>query len=133
MHSDSIDTNIIVHGIVNDVPEQRKKIHAFLGERNTTHHVSILAIYEAVYVLEKIYQKPRKEIAELLTFFLTRFSDTLIYNQGLFTMAISLWVENLKLSFADCILATEAEINHIEPLYTLDKKLAKQAGAAKML
>lgn len=133
MHSDSVDTNIIIHGIVNDNPERRKKIHEFLSKQDAIHHVSNLAIYEAVYVLDKIYQKPRKEVADLLLFFLTRFSDTLVHNRGLFAMAIQMWVKKPSLSFADCMLAEEAVANHVEPLYTLDKKLANQMKTAKLL
>ena len=76
--SDSLDTNLMLRLIMNDVPERREK------------------------VLNLLYTFP-------------------------------LYLEHPKLSFYDCCLACYAEIKHHEPLFTFDKKLAKQLPQAKAL
>lgn len=133
MHSDSIDTNIIVHGIIKDIPGQRELAHRLLNTEGVIHHLSISAIVESIYVFEKLYHKSRKEIGELMLFFLTRYSDVLIYDHKLVEQTFLMWLSHPKLSFVDCLLSKEAEIKHAEPLYTFDKKLATQSKPAKLL
>ncbi len=132
MHSDSIDTNVIVHGITTDDLVQRKKILAFLSQPNSLHHLSTIALAEAVFVLERVYRKPRVEVANLINFFLTRYSDVIEYDHVLIARTIPFWMEHPKLSFTDCLLASDAELTNREPLVTCDKKLARQSPSAKL-
>ena len=64
-----IDTNVILRYLLADHPEQFEKVRAFMEEVKTgTRRVlipeSVLA--ECVYVLLKVYEVPREEIAEKL-------------------------------------------------------------------
>ena len=133
MESDSLDANILVHYIVNDIPSQRQAVTKLLSIPGSTHHVSDLAISETIFVLEKTYARSREEIASLLTLFFSFYSDSIDYNRDITSKIFSVYLSHPKLSFNDCYLAHDAEISHAEPLFTFDKKLAKQHPSAKLL
>ena len=61
------------------------------------------------------------------------FDDVLNYNRGLFDLVLPYYESHPSLSFNDCMLAFYAELNHAEPLFTFDAKLAKQHPSAKKL
>ena len=131
--TDSLDTNVVLRYILNDIPEQKQKAIKLLSSKNTKHFLSNQALVEVFFVLEKYYNVSRDKTVDVVSFFLTRFDDVLEYDNALTRIAIPLYLEHPKLSWADCALAAEAEINHHEPLMTFDKKLAKQAPQAKLV
>ena len=133
MATDSIDTNIILRYIVGDVPGQAIAAEDLLRAPGDTHRVEDLVISETVYVLSTQYGKSRREVVDLISFFLARFSDTLDYNHKLTAEVFPFFLAHPKLSFNDCCLVAYAEINHAEPLFTFDKKLSAQAPGAKLL
>ncbi len=131
--TDSIDTNIVLRCILNDVPEQRDAAMRLLKTPNSTHYLSDQAILECIYVLEVTMGLPREDVVDLLSFFLTRYDGVITYNRALTKLAFPYYLKYPKLSWADCALAAEAEINHHEPLFTFDKKLASQLSQAKLV
>ena len=131
--TDSLDTNIVLRYILNDIPEQKQAVIKLLSSKNTTHFLSNQAILETFYVLEKCYSASRDTAANAVSFFLTRYSDVLDYDINLTRIAFPLYIAHPKLSWVDCALAAEAEIKHHEPLYTFDKALARQTVQAKLL
>ena len=133
MLADSIDTNIIIHSILDEPGAQRERIMQFLNRPDATHFVFDIAISEAVYVLEKFYLQSRIEIANNLTLFFDQFNDCLKYNKAITKMILPFWVEHPSLSFNDCYLGFRAEFDSVEPLFTLDKKLAAQHPSAKLI
>ena len=133
MPSDSIDTNIIVHGIIADPQSMRERIWDFLEQSDCLHRVFDLTIAEAIYVMDSIYEQSRTQIAENLTLFLNQFGDKLDYNRTITKMILPFWVKHPSLSYNDCYLAFMAELANVEPFVTLDKKLAKQQSSAKLL
>ena len=130
---DSLDTNIIVHGIINEPALQRQKIWDFLTNSPSRHRVFDMAISEAAYVFGTTYGQTRNEIANNLTLFFHQFDDKLDYNRTMIKMVLPFWVEHPSLSLNDCYLAFEAEFRNAEPLMTLDKKLAAQHPSAKLI
>ena len=54
-------------------------------------------------------------------------------NRMLFDRALMLFQSHPALSMEDCCLAVYAELNDAEPLYTFDKKLAKQSPTAQLV
>ncbi len=128
---ESIDTNIILRAILNDIPEQCQKARKLLSRPNSSLHVSDLAIAETVFVLEKCLCYNRDTIAKVLNLFLS--TPSLNYNAGLFTNVFPFYVEHPQLSFNDCCLAVYAALNQAEPLWTFDRKLAIQSPTAKEL
>ncbi|MBR2831132.1 PIN domain-containing protein [Candidatus Saccharibacteria bacterium] len=131
--TDSLDTNVILRCILGDIPEQREKATEFLRNSSSMHYISNQAILECIYVLEVTIKASRVAVVDMLNFFLTRYSDGLIYDRALTSLAFPYYLSHPKLSWADCALAAEAEIHHHEPLWTFDKKLANQLPQAKLL
>ena len=131
--TDSIDTNIVLRCILGDVSEQRTLAINLLKSSDSTHYFSSQALLECIYVLEITAEMSRKEVVDVLTFFLARFSDRIIYDRALTDMAFPIYLSHPKLSWADCALAAEAELSHHEPLLTFDRKLANQLPQAKMV
>lgn len=129
---DTLDTNLIVHYLMRDNEAQYKKVRNLLAE-GYQHDVPDLAITEAVYVLERHYQMAREDVAFILQYFLAQFNDVLNYNRALFELAFPFYVAHPALTFNDCCMAFYAELNHAEPLYTFDRKLATQHPSAKRL
>ena len=133
METDSLDTSLIVRVLTRDDYKKSKQTLDFLQTSSAKHQIFDLAISETVYVLTTQYGKTRQEAIDLLSFFLTRFSDSFIYNQTLTSLVFPMYLSHPKLSFNDCMLSCYAELHHAEPLFTFDKKLAKQASNAKIL
>lgn len=131
--TDSIDTNIVLRYILNDIPEQKQQVINMLSESNTTHYLSSQAISEVIYVLERTYGAPREKIVDAVSFFLTRYDGIVIYDHDLSKITFPLYLAHPKLSWVDCALAAEAEIKRHEPLMTFDKKLASQVTSAKLV
>ncbi len=130
--TDSLDTNAIVRYIVDDVPGQREKVLELLDTPRTTHYIADLALAETVYVLEEYYHYDRSSAANSLAMFLERY-DSLQYNHDLTELVFPFYLEHPKLSFYDCCLASYAELENAEPLFTFDKALARQHPNAKLL
>ena len=130
---DSIDSNIIIHGIIGTPSSQRDRIWDYLSESDFCHYVMDIAVSETIYVLDTFYKQTRIEIAKNLTLFFNQFDDKLKYNRTIIKMILPFWVEHPSLSFNDCYLGFMAALNGQDPLITLDKKLAKQHPSAKLL
>lgn len=129
----SIDTNLIVRIIACDEPKMRVQAIDLLSEDNHTFRVFPPALIETVYVLETVYNYPRKDIVDKLVFFFARFSDNIIYDIHITKLAFPLYLEHPQLSFCDCMLSAYAEANNAEPLFTFDKALAKKSASAKLV
>lgn len=128
---ESLDTNIILRMMLNDIPEQGRKIQDLLMRMDVVYDVADLAITEAVYVMQSNYGLSREKIVDGLM----RLMDfpKLNYNQALFDCVFPMYLACPKLSFNDCCLAGYAALNQAEPLWTFDKDLAKESGTAKLL
>jgi predicted nucleic-acid-binding protein len=127
----SIDTNILLRLLLNDVPEQHIAAKELLQQSPNQIAVADTAVIELVFVLERHYSFSRSQIAEAI--------DGLIglkeisCSRVLLENALPLFIEHTGLSFEDCCLSTYAKLNEAEPLWTFDKKLANQAPNAKLL
>lgn len=133
MLSDSLDTSLIVHGIVGDTASLREKVWDFLNNSDSRHRVMDIAISETVYVLDKYYKQPRVEIARKMALFFNQFDEKLDYDRTITKMILPFWVEHPSLSFNDCYMGFKAEFEGAKPLFTFDKKLASQHPSAKLI
>lgn len=118
----SIDTNILLRMILGDVESQAEAIR-YLTEKHDMLAVSDLAISEMVYVLEKSQKVSRKLVSELLYSLLA--NQHLSINRPLFQTVVPHYEKSLGVSFNDCCLAAYAKLNNQTPLYTFDKKFAR--------
>lgn len=117
----SLDTNILLRLLLNDVPEQTKKAELFVKKHHC--HISDLALTETVFVLEKIYLMPRENIADNITAIIRNASFSC--NAIAFEKALPIYKNKKSVSINDCLLTTYAELNNATPLVTFDKDLNK--------
>lgn len=130
--SDSLDTCTIVSLLVGK-PERQATAVGELLDSGAIHNIADLAICETVYVLETRYGNTRSDIVKMLEIFLENYDSSLNYNRTLFDLVFPFYEAHPALSFNDCCLAAYAELGHAEPLFTFDRKLARQHPSAKML
>lgn len=125
----TLDTNLILRYLQGDVPEQYRLV-ARLLDSGTPLYISLLSIAEAVYVFQgKGFARDaiRYNIERLLSY---QNVDT---DHQVVLPALELYANFPALSFVDACLAYEAEANQALPLWTFDKKLAKQAPNTELL
>lgn len=120
----SLDTNIILRFLLNDVPAQTARAKVILSK--PAIYVSDVVISEVVFVLEKAMGFDRAYVGLLLRT-LTALPH-LIHNSHVLPETITLFETRKSLSFVDCYAATEAKVFGSK-LYTFDRKLLSQGGA----
>jgi predicted nucleic-acid-binding protein len=120
----SLDTNIVLRFLLGDVPDQSEKATKLI--ENHKVYVTDVILTEVVYVLEKLYELPRKDIYELVTDFLN-FSNV-VHNPRFLLDTLALYRAHPSLSFVDCYACEEAK-SYANELVTYDKRLTSQGGA----
>lgn len=129
--SGSLDANVLLRLILRDIPKLSDDALRLI-EKGQRFHVADIAVMETAFALERYYNMPRSEIAEVIQILAN--DSKLILNRNLFEKAVVDYARFPKLSFEDCCLATYATLNNALPLWTFDQKLSKQlSGAAKLL
>ena len=120
----SIDTNVVLRFLLNDVPAQTVRAKNLLS--NSPVYVSDVVLTETVYVLEETLQYDRNFISSSVRMFLGL--PGVLHNDHILPDVFNLFEQKPSLSFVDCYAATEAKIFGTQ-LYTFDKKLINQGGA----
>jgi len=129
--SGSLDANVLLRLLLNDVPEHNAAATQLLQNASGQFAVSDTAIIEIIFVLERHYEFTRQQTNEAIEGLMAL--SEINCNRALFATALPLFVRRPGLSFEDCCLATYAELNNAKPLWTFDQKLANQATHAKLV
>ena len=120
-----LDTNYYIRLLLNDIPEQSRKVELLLLSAQRGEMVIVLpaiVIFEIYFVLEKQYELPKSEILEKLkTIISTEYIH--IDEKEVFWEALRV-CEKSTLSLPDCYLYGLSRVKEI-PLHTFDKKLEK--------
>jgi len=119
----SLDTNIILRFLLRDVPARSAKAIAVVAKSKC--YVTDVVITETIFVLEKVFDAPRKDIASSLNSFLS--FPNLLSNADLLHDVIELYRKRDSLSIIDCYAAVEANVSG-KQLVTFDRKLLKYGG-----
>jgi predicted nucleic acid-binding protein len=127
----SLYANVLLRLLLNDVPKQHKAALDLFHGASDQFAIADTAIIEVIFVLCRAYNFTRVQAAEAIEGFMKLPEINL--NQALFETALPLFTEHPGLSFEDCCLATYAKLNGAEPLWTFDKKLARQAPNARQV
>lgn len=120
----SIDTNVALRFLLNDVPLQSNKAKQVLS--NSPVYLSDVVVTETVFVLEKSLGYPRKAVAALIRVLIA--VPGLVLSDHLLPDVIEMYERKGSLSFVDCYAAIEARMFGAK-LYTFDKKLITQGGS----
>jgi len=119
----SLDTNVVLRFLLDDVPEQTKKATNVIGKNKV--YVTDVVVVEVVYVLEKVILLPRQDITRLVTDFLG-FANV-VHNPYFLLEVIQLYEHHPSLSVVDCYATAEAKAYNNQ-LITFDKRLISQGG-----
>jgi predicted nucleic acid-binding protein len=119
----SLDTNVVLRYLLNDIPEQSSKTKAVIT--SSASYITDVVAAEIVFVLERVIGMKRSDIVKLVKSFLSL--PNLIYNDYFLDQSLDLYGENNTLSIVDCYAATEAKV-YGNSLVTFDKELVKRGG-----
>ena len=122
----SLDTNVILRLLLNDVPSQAQEARA-LFSRAKPHSLVVedAVFFECVWVLSgPPYNLGRGVIAELLLGLVKM--QPLHCNRSLVERVMPLYMQYPSVSLIDLVLAAYAELNGATPLLTFDKAFAKK-------
>lgn len=120
----SLDTNVILRFLVRDVADQSAKAVKLITHMQC--YVTDVVFTETAFVLEKVYEAPRENIATVLRHLLAL--PNVACNEGMLGEVIDLYGTQPALSIIDCYAAVEAEYAGFE-LATFDKKLLRHGGS----
>ena len=130
-YSGSIDANVILRLLLNDVAEQHLAATNLIKNSSAPFAVSDTAVIEVVFVLERNYTFSRPHIVEAIEGMMSL--AEIRCNQELIQKALKLFEKHPALSFEDCCLSVYAELGDATPLWTFDRKLANQVGSVKLV
>jgi predicted nucleic-acid-binding protein len=119
----SLDTNIILRLLLQDVPEQLDKVVALIdSSKPKSLSVADAVFFECAWILSgNMYNFECTLIGKLLI----QVTDIpqINCNRAMLLNAVPLYVANRQISLMDACLAVYAELNGAAPLLTFDKKL----------
>lgn len=121
-NSGSLDTNVLLRLIVNDIPDQTELIKQLFND-GKRFQVADIVMFEMVFVLERIYGFTREDIVESILTIIRH--PKINCNQILFEKTVEHYINHTKLSFVDCALREYSKLNSATPLHTFDKDLVK--------
>ena len=124
MNFTSLDTNVVLRLILNDVPEQSTRAQLFVA--GSPCYVTDVVVSEVVFVLERVYRLERSRICRSLASFFRL--ETVAYNEPLIRKVLAMYLASRPLSFADCYSAAEAGLYKNE-LVTFDRALIRKGGS----
>jgi predicted nucleic acid-binding protein len=128
---ESVDANVLLRLTLGDIPEQRDLARRLIGRPGCPLTASPVVLMEFVHALTSHYQTTREQAAEALKDLLDL--DNLHTDRETVVAALDWWAGHPKLSFEDCYVAAHAAATGETPLWTFDKKLARQHPSAREL
>lgn len=118
----SLDTNVLLRLILRDDAKLFDAALELLA-RHTQFAVADQAVVEIVFALGGHYGYSRSAIAGVISELMN--NQHLNLNRPLFAKVLPKYVKHTGVSFTDCCLAAYAVLNKQTPLYTFDKKFAR--------
>lgn len=122
--SGSLDANVLLRLIINDIPDQTLRANQLI-DNGGEFRISIIAIVETMFVLERNYKAARQQISDSIQFFMKH--PQILMDNELFTQSLILYKNSPALSGEDCCMAVQAKLSGAIPLWTFDKKIANQS------
>jgi predicted nucleic-acid-binding protein len=123
-----IDTNLLIRLAIQDDPIQCAKVELFLAglSRQEVGFISLVSLIESVWVLAKVYNRSKPDIAEFVQRLLDAPELTL---EG--AEAVSQALQRFKSStagFADCLIERSGALAGCRETVTFDQDASKSAG-----
>lgn len=124
----AVDTNVLIRLMVGDDSRQTAVAEAFI-DRGAW--VSILALAEAMWVLDTVYKRSPADLISALEMLLNHENLTLQDSDTVAT-ALDLFRARPALGFSDCLMLQLARKAGHLPLGTFDRTLGKAEGTQKL-
>lgn len=124
----AVDTNVVVRLIARDHAAQTASAENFIQKGAW---VSVLALAEAVWVLESIYRLDSPPLADAIGMLLNH-RDLVIQEHETVAEALDLFRARPALGFSDCLMLQLARKAGNLPLGTFDRTLAKAEGSQRL-
>lgn len=129
-----IDTNVICRHALQDHDDHSPRANR-LFEHIAIGQVQVLcpatAVFEAIHILHKRNGAPRDRVANYLLA-IGEYTGFRFENSAAIKRAISFWVEQPRLDFADCYhlaLADELDMNRV---FTFDQRMDRFPGVERI-
>ena len=124
----AVDTNVLVRLMTRDDAGQVTLAEAFVAHGAWVPH---LAVAEATWVLDSVYDRDRDAIATAVEMLLSHERLT-VQDSDVVTAAIRQYRQQPRVGFSDCLMVEVArKAGHI-PLGTFDRDLGKIDGAQRL-
>lgn len=124
----AIDTNVLVRLITRDDARQVAAAERFV-ERGAW--VSVLALAEATWVLDAVYERSPAQIATAVEMLLSH-QELSLQDSDVVAAALSQFQAKPALGFTDCLMVELARKAGHRPLGTFDRRLSKIEDALKI-
>ena len=115
-----LDANVILRYLLEDCEEFISKSKDIIENNDVYIRNEVLA--EVVYVLEKTYKIPKKEI-QITLHNLLKSVNIVVDNKNIINLALTLF-ENKNIDFVDALLCAYSRLNK-EQIVSFDRKLNK--------
>jgi predicted nucleic-acid-binding protein len=124
----AVDTNVLVRLITRDDAKQVAAAEAFVS---SGAWVSQLALVEATWVLDTVYERGSDAIA-LAVEMLLNHQHLTVQDADAVTAAVDQFRRRPSISFSDCLMVEVARKAGHGPLGTFDRSLGKVDGAVRI-
>ena len=124
----AVDTYVLVRLITRDDARQAASADAFV---ETGAWVSTLALAEAMWVLDTVYERSSADISIAIEMLLNHKNLT-VQDSDVVAMALELFRTRPLLGFSDCLMLELARKAGYLPLGTFDRGLGKMNGAHEL-
>jgi predicted nucleic-acid-binding protein len=124
----AVDTNVLVRLITRDDPRQVAVAETFVARGGW---VPYLAIAEATWVLESVYERDPAAIATAIDMLLSHEQLT-VQDSEVVAAAVAQFRQHPRVGFSDCLLVEVARKAGHTPLGTFDRALGKVDGAHRL-
>ena len=124
----AVDTNVLVRLLARDDPSQTAAAEAFV---RAGAWISQLALMEAVWVLDSVYELAAGQIAEGVEMLLDH-EVLVVQDADVVKAALAQYRAHPKLGFSDCLILEVARDAGHHPLGTFDRRLGKLPGAQRL-
>lgn len=127
--SNALDTNVLVRLATRDDAVQFSKAEKLVRDRfsvSSPAWISVIVVVEYTWVLTRLYQYSRREIANTLKALIE--TDCFrVEDQNLVRAAVRLYSET-KADFSDCLILVRNQENGSDITHTFDRQAAKLRG-----
>jgi predicted nucleic-acid-binding protein len=124
----SVDTNVLVRLITRDDPKQVAVAEAFVARGAW---VPYLAMAEATWVLESVYERDPAGIATAVEMLLSHERLT-VQDSEVVAAAVAQFRQQPRVGFSDCLMVEVARKAGHTPLGTFDRALGRVEGAHRL-